>query len=267
MKTCFSRRIGLLITLCLATGSLPLTGQIGPRYVPTQMILVLREDPSASATTGKSPADLFAAMGATGRALTGLQGFYTIELPAGARFGRAYATAQAFDFGPRWSIRNLDPNYIIQVTLDRGPIPENGAVRVFNLSVRADVRTGEGATIAGIVVPGSFAQLVAIRVRGPSLTALGIAQALPNPVLRLYDGPTLVLQNDNWGALRDFEKTMARRACAPPEHSLEAMLVTYLDPGISYTAIVSSAGGETGIAMVETFIVDEFYVGMSSVPL
>ena len=268
MNTPLFARWALLLALSLLALSPRTVAQIRPRYTG-ELIVILSENTAVPAAESKTPADLFATIGAASATPIGTPPspfalYYIVKLPAAARFGRAFSLVQGFEFGPRWSVRIVEPNYILQGSTG-GPIPENGAVRVFNLSMRADVRTGDGAAIGGIVMPGNFAQLVAFRVRGPSLAAFGVSAPLADPVLRLYDGSQLLLQNDNWGTLRDFEKTLARRACPPPEHALDAMLVTYLDPGVNYTAVVSGADGGVGVALVETFIVDEFYNGGGSI--
>jgi len=121
------------------------------------------------------------------------------------------------------------------------------------------VRTGESVTIGGLIVPGEFARPVVIKVRGPSLAAFGVGQPLANPKVRLYEGSTLILANDDWGSLRSWEQDMARTVCPPPDHPREAMLVTYLDPGI-YTAVVDSADGGTGVALLEMYLLDQFIV-------
>lgn|GEM_PF-2325090 len=118
---------------------------------------------------------------------------------------------------------------------------------------------GYGVTIGGLVIPGEFARLVVIKVRGPSLKAFDVGGGLANPVLRLHEGSEMILENDDRGDLREWEIKLARFVCPSPDDSADAMIVTYLDSG-AYTAIVTDADGGTGIALLEWSVLDDFVV-------
>jgi ELWxxDGT repeat protein len=128
-------------------------------------------------------------------------------------------------------------------------------VPLVNISARGPVFGGEQQMIGGFVIQGPNPQTVAVVATGPSLAAHGIPNALQNPVLTLVrqsDG-AVVATNDNWvdapnAALIDGA------GFAPPNVFESAILVT-LPPG-AYTAIVSGAGGGSGIGVVGVYRVN-----------
>ena len=121
---------------------------------------------------------------------------------------------------------------------------------LINISTRGMVLTGDDVLIGGFVVQGNAPQTVLIRARGPSLTAFGVTGALSNPMVSLYSGQTLVASNDDWGNAGNVVDIQAT-GNAPTDSRESAILIT-LNPG-AYTAIVSGAGGATGVGIVEFF--------------
>jgi hypothetical protein len=119
-----------------------------------------------------------------------------------------------------------------------------------NISTRGMVMTGDNVMIGGFVVQGNAPQTVLIRARGPSLTAAGVAGALSNPVVTLYSGQTVMATNDDWGSAVNAADILAT-GIAPTDPRESAILIT-LNPG-AYTAIVTGAGGATGVGIVEFF--------------
>jgi hypothetical protein len=95
------------------------------------------------------------------------------------------------------------------------------------------------------------ASSVVVRAIGPSLTPLGVANALLDPTIELHssDG-TLVASNDNWMDCPD-KQTIIDKGLAP-SNPKESALLAIPAPGL-YTAIVRGAGGTSGIALVETY--------------
>ncbi len=128
---------------------------------------------------------------------------------------------------------------------------DNPQAPLANISTRGRVLTGDDVMIAGFVIQGDSPQEVIVRARGPSLAQAGIADPLANPVLQLYSGQTLIASNDDWGNAGDTTFTIAARGMAPASPLESAILIT-LSPG-AYTAIVSGAGGATGVGIVEVF--------------
>jgi hypothetical protein len=59
---------------------------------------------------------------------------------------------------------------------------------VGNISTRASVFTGDNVLIAGFILTGSAPEPMLVRAIGPTLTGFGVAGALVDPVLELYDG-------------------------------------------------------------------------------
>jgi hypothetical protein len=118
-----------------------------------------------------------------------------------------------------------------------------------NISTRGVVQTGNDVLIAGTIVLGDMPQKVIIRALGPSLNLPG---KLANPVLELRDGNGALLRsNDNWRSDQEGEITATN---IPPPHELEAAIVAVLPAhGAAYTAVVSGAGGTTGIGVVEIY--------------
>ncbi len=142
--------------------------------------------------------------------------------------------------------------------------------RLINISARANVGTGANALIAGFVV-GSGAsgasETVLVRAAGPALTGLGVAGALPNPVLTIYDAQSNVMaSNVGWGSAstRGTSKlsfgveaansaTFARTgAFAWSQGSADSALVITLPPG-AYTAQVTGGNGATGVSLAEIY--------------
>lgn len=127
-----------------------------------------------------------------------------------------------------------------------------GAVsKAANVSTRAQVLTGNSVMIAGFIVGGDGPAHVVIRGIGPSLTGFGIANALQNPFLELYDsnGHRLAT-NDNWQDAANFGQVVD--AGLAPSDSRESALSVILNPS-SYTAVVSGLNSTTGVGLVEVY--------------
>ncbi|MDQ6624154.1 MAG: hypothetical protein M3Y86_11815, partial [Verrucomicrobiota bacterium] len=121
-----------------------------------------------------------------------------------------------------------------------------------NISTRGVVGTDDNVMIGGFMVAESGPAKVVVRGLGPSLTQFGVAGALQDPVLRIFDsnGNELV-RNDDWNTDQAAELTALGRA---PEDPREPAIVKTLTPG-SYTAILNGKDGSTGVGLVEVFSV------------
>jgi len=120
--------------------------------------------------------------------------------------------------------------------------------RFSDLSVRGFVGTGDQVLIQGITVTGPEPVRALITARGPSLTALGVAGALANPRLQVFDsGGRQIAINEDLGPLAAGNELASLPGV--PANAVESALVLVLPPG-NYSAMVSGATG-TGIALLE----------------
>ena len=123
-----------------------------------------------------------------------------------------------------------------------------------NISTRGEVGIGDDVMIGGFIVGGTMPSKVVLRAIGPSLTAAGVADALPDPVLELHDSEgSLIFQNDNW---RNDQEQQIIDSTIPPTDDRESAIVATLAPG-AYTVIVRDASGAIGTALVEVYAVNE----------
>jgi acetyl esterase/lipase len=126
--------------------------------------------------------------------------------------------------------------------------------RVSNISTRGMVGTEADVIIGGFIVGGTQPTEVIARALGPSLSPLGVADALQDPVLQLFDSNgSLLATNDNW---RSSQEQAIIQTSIPPTDDREAAIVATLAPG-QYTAIVSGAGASTGVGQVEVYDLEE----------
>lgn len=125
--------------------------------------------------------------------------------------------------------------------------------KLSNISTRALVQTGSNVLIGGFVIGGSGNKSILLRALGPTLTGFGIADALANPVLQLYNSASvLITSNDNWGSAANAQSIPTNLR---PPNSSESAILTSLAPG-NYTAVVGGGGGTTGVALVEAYDLD-----------
>ena len=123
--------------------------------------------------------------------------------------------------------------------------------RVLNLSARGLISSGDEVLIGGFILTGEEEKTVALRVLGPSLAEAGLAGALQDPVLTLYDSSGLAIAtNDNWESdPREMEISASGLAPAGPS---ESATIQTLAPG-AYTVIASPKGENSGIGLVEIY--------------
>ena len=126
-------------------------------------------------------------------------------------------------------------------------------IPLLNISTRLNVGVGENVLIGGFIVVGTDPKKVIIRAIGPSLIALGVPDALADPVLELHKQDGSIVTNDNW---RDSQEQEIIDSTIPPTDDLESSIVATLDPG-PYTAIVSGKNNGTGIGLVEVYDLDQ----------
>lgn len=134
-----------------------------------------------------------------------------------------------------------------------------GAVsRLVNLSVRAQVGTGDSVLIPGVVVDPGAAKTVLIRAIGPTLgeAPFGVAGTLGQPVLTLFLGSRAIASNTAWGSAPNAAEIRAAArtvgAFPLPESSRDSALLVLLPTG-AYTLQVSGAHATSGVALVEVY--------------
>jgi hypothetical protein len=120
-----------------------------------------------------------------------------------------------------------------------------------NIATRGFVQNGDNVLIAGTIVTGTSTQNIIVRAIGPSLSVDG---KLGDPTLELRDSNGALLEaNDNWVESPNGQAMID--STIPPRSNEEAAIVRTLAPA-AYTAIVRGAGGTTGIAVVEVYVLN-----------
>ena len=160
-------------------------------------------------------------------------------------------TANPFITGTSNPIIVIGPNPSVTPTATPSPSPPNHAV---NVSTRLFVQPGDRAGIGGFIVTGTSPKRLLLRGIGPSLTGVGVSDALADPTLDLRDLKGVSIQtNNNW---RDTQETEIIKTGIPPTNDLEAAMVATLEPGF-YTIILSGMGSSSGVGLVEIYDLDQ----------
>jgi hypothetical protein len=140
---------------------------------------------------------------------------------------------------------------------DSGPpfLSSNPAPNLVNLSTRAFVGTGERNLIGGFIIQGSQPATVILRAIGNSLPALGITNALEDPLMDLHDSTgAIIATSDDWIGSSDASTIASYHL--DPTNSLESAILATLNPG-AYTFVVRSFPNPdsslTGTAIVELY--------------
>jgi hypothetical protein len=129
--------------------------------------------------------------------------------------------------------------------------PNTSPAVLRNISTRGLVTGGQRVVIGGFIVTGSEPKPVILRALGPSLRTSGVTDALDDPVLTLYDSRgTVLASNDDWQ--KSSQRSAIQGSGIPPTDSREAAVVATLAAG-SYTAVIESKNGATGVALVEVY--------------
>jgi hypothetical protein len=115
------------------------------------------------------------------------------------------------------------------------------------------VLTGNDVMIGGFIIQGGTPRTVVVTGIGPALLGAGIPNALANPTLTLVaaDG-TIVATNDDWGAAPNASQI--QQAGFAPANPRESAIMVTLPPG-AYTAVLSGAGGTTGVGIIAVYSV------------
>lgn len=125
------------------------------------------------------------------------------------------------------------------------------------ISARAYVGTGDSILVGGFIIAGSTSRTLLIRATGPSLAKYGISNPLADPQITLYNSQqTAFSSNEVWNGnpLIASAASAAGDAAWDSGSNDSAILVT-LPPGL-YTAQVKGATGDSGVALLEIYLVN-----------
>jgi hypothetical protein len=121
--------------------------------------------------------------------------------------------------------------------------------RLGNIATRGLIQPGDKLMIAGFIIQNGDVRAV-VRAIGPSLSAFGINNALPDTTLQLRDqNGAIVKENDDW---QSDQKQELENTGLQPGNPLEAAMVLTIPPG-QYTAQVRGKPETTGIGVVEVY--------------
>jgi hypothetical protein len=125
--------------------------------------------------------------------------------------------------------------------------------RLINMSTRARSGTGENVLILGFVISGNGSKTLLIRGIGPTLGAFGVGDFLVDPVLRVFSGTSLLMENDDWRGWSTMADLHARVGAFPlAATSADASLAITLSPG-AYTIHILGKGTSSGVALAELY--------------
>ncbi len=161
-------------------------------------------------------------------------GPYTVQV-SGEASDSGVALAEVYDATPAGSYTPATP-------------------RLVNISARVNVGTQGNVLIVGFVIGGATSKTLLIRASGPALNGFGVTGSLPDPLLELYSGTTVLASDFAWGgdsAIANAAASVGAFAWTDSTSNDSAVLLT-LAPG-AYTAQVSGALGDTGVALIEVY--------------
>jgi hypothetical protein len=181
-----------------------------------------------------------------GATVSGATGPTLVISGAAAASAGSYACV-ATSFGN--SVTSNTATLTVIATMDAG--------RLADVSCRAGAGNGSGALIAGFILGGqgtSGSIPVLIRASGPALAPLGVAGVLPDPDLQLYEAGSVLASNSGWSGNPQISSAAAAVGAFPWNNpsSLDSALYENLAAG-PYTALVSGASGDTGVALAEVY--------------
>jgi hypothetical protein len=114
------------------------------------------------------------------------------------------------------------------------------------------IQPGDKLMIAGFIIQSGDVTAV-VRAIGPSLTAFGINNALPDTTLELRDqNGTVVRSNDDW---ESDQKAELEATGLQPSDPKEAAVVETIAPG-QYTVQVRGKPETTGIGVVQVYFLE-----------
>jgi hypothetical protein len=133
------------------------------------------------------------------------------------------------------------------------------AAQLRNLSTRTLVAGGDNTPIAGFIARtgDQSGRTMVLRALGPSLLAGNgpFPGRLSDPTLEIYDAAgKLMATNDNWRESSSANYLM-QLGLAPSDDREAALLTGFADGG--FTAVVRSADGSAGIAVVEAYDISQ----------
>ena len=133
--------------------------------------------------------------------------------------------------------------------------PSSGSL-ITNMSTRGVVGTDANVMIGGFIVGsglgtnGDGSSEVLLRGLGPELTSFGIADALQDPNMELYDGNgNVLLANDNW---KGSQQAAIQATGLAPGDDREPAILTTLIQG-NWTAILRGKNNTTGVGLIELY--------------
>jgi hypothetical protein len=105
------------------------------------------------------------------------------------------------------------------------------------------------------MIQGNEPKKLILRAIGPSLAAIGVSNALTDPVLELHDAAGgMIASNNNW--FPSPQMAEIQTSGVAPTSSAESAIIATLAPG-SYTAVVSGFAGGEGVGLVEAYELDD----------
>ncbi len=126
--------------------------------------------------------------------------------------------------------------------------------RLANISTRGLVGANQDVLISGFILGDVANATTVVRALGPSLPSFAVREPLSDPVLTIYDvNGSAIASNDNWQD--DLNAPAIEQNALAPTDKLESATVLNLPAG-AYSAIVAGAGGATGIALVEVYVLE-----------
>ena len=203
------------------------------------------------ATASRVGAFQFAIRSADAALLTTLQpGGYTFQV--GGANGTGTALAELYD----------------------SDAPTDGGTQMINLSARDLIGTGNDLLIAGFTIVGPRPRDLLIRGVGPALAKFGVADALADPVLVLFQASRELVRSDDWGDGPQYQRDFSLQTGLPAgiaalgsaangtnpaagafpfdKGSKDAAFTITLAPG-SYTVQLSGSNGTAGTALLEIY--------------
>jgi hypothetical protein len=126
--------------------------------------------------------------------------------------------------------------------------------RLISIASRGTVTPGDGALIGGFVVTGNSPKTLLIRGIGPALTAFGVAGALADPALTIYQDSKVITTNEGWANSAAIAAAAIQTgAFALSSTSKDAAVLLTLSPGAYSAQVKSAKNASSGVALIEIY--------------